>query len=143
MNCFNIFQLIYLHICIYSWYITETLHQDIANNLPGPLCIAEEGEYLDDYKMTDVHCYKQEEGNLNTTAEALLLGNNQQADVIDGYLHKKFHRTVTAVENYSDADCNLPFGFCNLHCYLLDDPKLWGEIKLKGEEIFKTAHKYH
>ena len=54
--------------------------------------------------MAGVHC-DQEEENLNTAAQALLFGDNQQADAINGDLQQKFHRTVTAVENCSDADC--------------------------------------
>ena len=35
--------------------------------------------------MPGVHCNQKEEGNLNTAADALLLGDNQQAD-INGYM---------------------------------------------------------
>ena len=37
----------------------------------------------------------------------LIFCDNQQADVIDGYLQQKYQRRVTAVENCSDANCLL------------------------------------
>ena len=62
--------------------------------------------------MPSVHCDKEEEGNLNPSAQVLLIDDNQQADAIDGYLQQKLHRTVTAVEHFSDANCMPSFGFC-------------------------------
>ena len=54
--------------------------------------------------MPGVQCDQEEEGNLNTVTQALLLGDNQQADDIDGYQQPKVHRKVI-VENCSNADC--------------------------------------
>ena len=81
------------------------------NNLPGSPHISPEGEHLDDGEILGVHCDEEEEGNLNAAAQALSFGNNQKTDSIDGYLQQKFDIRVTAVENCSDADCMLPFGF--------------------------------
>ena len=55
--------------------------------------------------MPIVKCVQEEEGNLNRAAQAVLLDNNQQASAIDVYLMQNFNKTVTAVENCSDADC--------------------------------------
>ena len=99
---------------IYMVYYTETLQQDIANNLPGPLYIAPEGESSDDYKKPGTHCGEQDEGSVNIVVQALLLDNNQQAGTTDGYIQQKFHRTVNAVENCSDADHSLVLNFALL-----------------------------
>ena len=68
----------------------DTLKQDIANNLPGSPHISPEGEPSDDEEIPGVHCDEEEEGNLNATAQFLLLGNNQQVKATDGYPQQKF-----------------------------------------------------
>ena len=55
--------------------------------------------------MPDIQHNQEEEGNLNTAAQVLLLGDNNQAETIDGYLQQMFHKTVFTVEICSDADC--------------------------------------
>ena len=55
-----------------------------------------------------------EEGNLNSTAQALLPCNDKQVDALDVYLKQRFHRKVGPVEDCSHAACMLPFGFCLL-----------------------------
>ena len=80
---------------------------------------APEGKHSVHEEMPNVHCYKEEEGNLNTAAQALLLGDNQKADAIDCDLQQMFHMTVTAVENHSDADCLLQQLYSSWVMYLL------------------------
>ena len=87
----------------------ETLQQEKSNNLPGLLCIVLESQSLDNEEISGIYCDQEEERNLNTVSQALLLCDSQETDAIDGYLEKMVHRTVTGVENCSDAD--YLFGF--------------------------------
>ena len=70
----------------------ETLQCDISDSITGSLHITPESEPSNDEEMPGVNCDWEEKGNLNMAAQFLLLGNEQQADAIHGYLQQKFHR---------------------------------------------------
>ena len=111
------------------------------NNLPGSFCIVPESEapeVSDDENLPCGHCYQENKVNPNITAQALLLGSNQQADTIDVYLQEKFQRRVTVGENCSDADCMLPFRFSIGAFWKALN---YGEMKFKGEKSLKWANR--
>ena len=48
--------------------------------------------------MLGIQCDQEEGGNLKTAAHVLLLGDNLQADAINGYLQQRFYRIVNSVK---------------------------------------------
>ena len=56
------------------------LQQDTTNSFPATLCIAPEWESAGDEEMSGVQCDQEEKENLNKSTQALLPGNNQEAD---------------------------------------------------------------
>ena len=87
--------------------------------------------------MPGVQCDQGEEWDLKTVAQALLLGDNQQVDAKDGYLQQQFHRTVTAVENCTDADCMLLWDFALLP---FGRPYTIGNSSLKEKKSLLTGN---